>query len=572
MVRLRLLALFAVTTLAPAVACDNDPLPEAPEPSFAFGSASKRIGPEGGELVGTIENRFPGVKIVIPPGALAKAEDVSFAGALDATPLPPTAERVGPQIRVLPEGLVLAKPARLTLPMDRELRAAFEDPPEGCKVWTRSGQGWSRVEPVATTADSVTIETTSFTTSAAGVILVTKLAVCTDSTCAIPRAESGACTGPIGFCLTSVPDPPTPLQAGTTSSVHVGRIGTSTFLFYLELDNGLLTPIRYDLETSATFRYSRHTPQLGGPIRFSRVQPFEDGTVWAMVGGYGFIRFTPGSGSSAFDTTLEPEALVIAKRGDSTPETVLRFSSLPIPGAPIRRFYVRGAERTARKLFDALYTESLEALPRLPGTRWDNNTVSGAGLFLASTQKRLCIGNYILRPDGTDGTTCDPLFEGFGPEAIAPIESDVPRPAYIASSDRTLPEVGAVATQIFQKFDSNHYAVATPASSATKQVLTSTTGAAGRKTTLPYGASAMAFDDVNSLYVVNTSRPEVTVVNVSTGATRTLRLTTAAEGTPEYTAMIPRKILQIPRKDELLLLVRGQADGTKKLFRLRKAS
>lgn len=568
--RVVLSVLATLASLAPA--CDNDPLPEAPEPSFVFSAARKRIGPEGGELVGTLENRFLGVKLVIPPGALAKEEEISFAGALDPTPLPATAERVGPQIRILPEGLVLAKPARLTVPMDRELRSAFEDPPEACKVWMRSGPGWKRVEPVATTPDSVTIETTSFATAAAGVVLITKLAVCTDSTCAIPRVETGSCTGPLGFCLSSVPDPPKPLQAVTTSSQHVGRIGTSTFLFYLELDNGLVTPIRYDLDTSATFQYSRHTPQLGGPIRFSRVQPSADGSVWAMVAGYGFIRFTPGGGSAAFDTALEPEALVITKPSDFTPETVLRFSSLPIPGLPLRRFYVRGAERTARKLFDALYTDSLDAYPRVPGTRWDTNGISGAGLFMALTPEKLCIGNYIFRPDGTDGTTCDPLFEGFGPESLTPIESDVPTRAYIASSDRMLPEVGAVATQTYQRFTSDYYAVASPASSPTKQVLRSTTGSAGAKTTLPYGASSMAFDDLNVLYVVNTSRPEVTVVSFGSAPTRTLRLTTAAEGTPEYTAMIPRKILQIPRKDELLLIVRGQADGTKKLFRLRKSN
>lgn len=555
--------LLVLAFLAPAMACGGDAEPS--EPPMEFAAATKLIGPEGGELVGTAENRFPGVKLVIPPGALAKTETISFEGAIDETELPPGAERVGPQVRVLPEGLTLAVPARLTLPMDRELRDAFEDPPEDCKVWARDGAAWTRLEPVATTADSVTVETTSFTTAAAGVrFLIRTPVACADATCSIPRVDAGPCTSPLGYCLTSVPDPPDPIQSLATSSLHVARYGAATNLYYLELKSGLVTAIRYDLESHVATRFVPHRPAVSGLIRYGRAQPSEDDSIWAMIGGYGFVKFPRLGSSKAFDTNLEPEALIVHPRVPFGEESVMRFSSFPLPlvGVSLRSFFLRTNDRPRRAIFTGPGADSLDAHLRLRHLQYDNNSRTGAALFFATTRRGLCLGNYILRDDGSDASTCDPSKEGRGDESKA----------LISEGDRVIPEIGVTATQLFTPFQVPHYALASPASSATKEVLFATADPAGRRTkvTLSAAASSMAFDDSSTLYVVNTSRPEVTIVDRD-GQKRTLKLTLAAPGTPEHEAMVPRRIMQVPQKDELLILLRGAADGTKRLVRLRKS-
>lgn len=45
---------------------------------------------------------YAGVSLRFPAGALSQRVRVSFQGVLDDTPLPDTAERVGPAVKILP--------------------------------------------------------------------------------------------------------------------------------------------------------------------------------------------------------------------------------------------------------------------------------------------------------------------------------------------------------------------------------------------------------------------------------------------------------------------------------------
>src|SRR5688572_29636544 len=110
--RSALFLLALIPTLA-SPACSSDDTREEPV-TLAAGSASAEIGPEGGTLAPDETTGFAGFTLEIPPGALAAKTTVTLQGVMDLVPLPEFAERVGPQVKILPEGTVLAKPARLT--------------------------------------------------------------------------------------------------------------------------------------------------------------------------------------------------------------------------------------------------------------------------------------------------------------------------------------------------------------------------------------------------------------------------------------------------------------------------
>lgn len=73
------------------------------------------IGPAGGTLAGAAGTPLAGVVLVVPPGALAT--DVHFAIDLAGAPVAPGGGAlVSPFVRVGPDGVAFASPARLTLP------------------------------------------------------------------------------------------------------------------------------------------------------------------------------------------------------------------------------------------------------------------------------------------------------------------------------------------------------------------------------------------------------------------------------------------------------------------------
>jgi len=127
------------------------------------------IGEGGGELVGAQGSPLEGVHLVVPPGALARATDISISLAKSAVPLPKTAEACGPEFAIEPAGLALALPATLTLPFDEntvQTALRFDDE---VKAWQLDGDKWGQVKQTDSSEGRVSIELNRLSPLAAGV-------------------------------------------------------------------------------------------------------------------------------------------------------------------------------------------------------------------------------------------------------------------------------------------------------------------------------------------------------------------------------------------------------------------
>jgi hypothetical protein len=144
-----------------------------PDSSSSNGDESLHatVGAQGGELVGAKGTALEGVRLSIPQGALAAETAIRVQPATNATPLPPTAVRCGPQFTIEPAGLNLAVPAKLTVPFDETTvtdQYRFDDE---VKLWALkpTGEGWTQRKQVDSTAGAVSVELDQLTTVAAGV-------------------------------------------------------------------------------------------------------------------------------------------------------------------------------------------------------------------------------------------------------------------------------------------------------------------------------------------------------------------------------------------------------------------
>jgi hypothetical protein len=542
---------LALTGLLTLASCSSDD--SGKKDATSLPSAAVEIGPEGGELRGDGANGFDGFVLTIPPGAFTQRVKVSFTGVVDTTPLPAGAERVGPQLRILPEGTVLTKPARLTMPMDHELRSQYENAPEECKVWARDGGAWARFEPVATTETSVTVELTRFPrAAAAGVIAAARALSCT--TCVptrlLPPTEP-ACTDPSGYCLVEVPSAPELSGDFNARSANV----VDGDLYYSDLvvtpdANGIdhldLQVRRYGLEGAhAVVVYPKHRDlmAINGPFTFAPLEVQADKTVWATVGGVGNVRIPTTGLTSVLDVPgvdtvvpaglVRPEAVLVGTNAAGA-ETLLRFTSSFQPVTALRFFFSRTGT-TANQMYIGLSNETIAVKQR------------ALNLFaLRSSRSGVCFSST---------TECRP-----DPSVL------------------NLPSYGAFATSV------SGVAAATTASSSTKQLLWRTIGGPGFPggrteaiLTVPAGVSELAFDETGStLYAISSSRPEIMIIKqAAPEAITILPLTDAPTGSPEYNAMVPRRLMNNRGKNELVLVTVGTTSPstgrTKSLFRVRKA-
>jgi len=293
-------ALLLCLCILPGLACGSSDAAETP--SASTGATSMAIGPEGGELVAPDDSGFAGFAIKIPPGALTQTVTVSFAAASDETPLPETAERVGPQILIEPAGTPLAKPAELTLPIDPTMLGNYEGKPDTCKVWVRSGEGWSKVEALAHTEFSVTVPVSAFGVAAAGVNFVPP----TRKTCAgcvpIPtgptQAACDALDGTVEYCIQSLPQPEITLGLDEFASLVV----EDRKVYWVAIIGGKPTVLRYDLDDPGpVFQYPAFNGSATGAIGTRGRVAVDGGAVWAGVGGFGNLRFGVGNDAEAFD-------------------------------------------------------------------------------------------------------------------------------------------------------------------------------------------------------------------------------------------------------------------------------
>ena len=277
----------------------------------------KTIGSEGGEIVAPQDSPYAGVVLRIPAGALDTPTKISFEGTIDDTPLPATAERVGPQFSLSPAGLTLKKPAELTLPLDGEMLGAYEGTPSSCKVWARKGEGWEKLEQTASTASSVTVPITTLGTAAAGVNFTPVGSACTKSptTCIAPAQPVVITTllDPVvcdavstNYCIITLPELDKRGTIDEFASLTVFQ-KKAYWVSPVKAADGSTTGVtiaRYDLVNGGpVFLYPAYTGGSFGTIaeRGRVAIGFNGAEIWAGVGGFGNLKFTEAGPAQAFD-------------------------------------------------------------------------------------------------------------------------------------------------------------------------------------------------------------------------------------------------------------------------------
>jgi len=486
--------------------------------------AAVEVGPDGGELVGTEENGFAGVKLVIPPGALSDTITVSFEDTLDETPLPALAENVGRHVRILPEGTKLAKPAQLTLPTDRLLRMAFENPDDDCKVWAREGEGWVKKEPIATDEAGLTVEISAFTTAQAGVHLTPKLPSCFPDCMLGPIVEPEApCVSSVGYCVTPVRQP----SISFPPSIHNSATVVGDQLYYVMVFGAEVAAVKFSIYgDSDSVKFNSFRPPS---FTFRRVDVTAAGSVWAPSAA-GTVKFRTDALPQVFDSNVNVQGLVVTGATDNDVTWVSRSAT----GSP-NTFTARTATLT-----NALFT--------VPNSSATARSFGAGRFFVVGVGQTADAGGACLGSITPAVENCSTSLD------TTPLGG---QPAGVSA-------VGATEA-----------AIATPGFATVKKVAVlgpTGRGAPLRVYTPPNAVGKMAYGDDGSIYAINTTRAEIMIL-APNGGISTLALSTASASSPEYQAMLPRSIFNIPGKNELFLIVQGNpiAGGTtNQFFRIRK--
>lgn len=299
--------LTLVSTLAFLAPSCSSSTPATVDQNAPFTGAD--IGPEGGEVVGPIGSEFHGIALKIPAGALSAKVHVSFQGLIDETPLPDTAERVGPAFKILPEGTKLAKPAELTLPVSREMVGAYNQSAADCKVWARKDAGWERVDKLRNTDDSVTISIPAFTTAAAGVNFSIQNS-CLKAACepvpAVPTtfqslAQTCQPVDNAPYCLIKLPIAEKTRGIDEFASLNV----RGHMVYWASTTDDGFTIARYDLDrpSDPIFRYPAYTGSVNGALATRGIVSVDGtGGVWLGFSGVGNVRFAENQPPVLFDT------------------------------------------------------------------------------------------------------------------------------------------------------------------------------------------------------------------------------------------------------------------------------
>lgn len=272
-------------------------------PAKVLGPNSLEVGASGGELVAPDESPWAGIKLVVPPGALKSRITITLGAKADEeTPLPDTAERVGPFLSFEPEGTVLETPAEITVELDPMKVASFDATPADCKVWMRSQEGWQRLDQVSSTPSTVTVKLPKLATLAAGINSAVKgaclqnvaTANCTPTALVLtPFVATTPCASITSdYCLMKLPTPESTLGVDEFASLVVkGR-----FVYWLKKTadgNNDYTIGRYSLDNPGPvveLKPLKRAPVGSVSVR-GRLAVANEGNVAASIGGFGNVQF-----------------------------------------------------------------------------------------------------------------------------------------------------------------------------------------------------------------------------------------------------------------------------------------
>jgi len=169
------------------------------------------IGAAGGTLEGATSTKLAGVKLVVPAGALAS--DVLFALDYADAPFGAPGEIVSPYVRVGPDGVAFARPARLTLPTTKTVASIA--------AVARIGFSWSSLhEP---TGGSASVTASMRRTSGAALVSLDLSATTPKITLATPSGTTLFIDG-TGFGVAQVFQPGADGGAPFVSNVTYGGV------------------------------------------------------------------------------------------------------------------------------------------------------------------------------------------------------------------------------------------------------------------------------------------------------------------------------------------------------------
>lgn len=469
------------------------------------------VGPAGGVLEG-----LDGFRLEIPAGALAVEAEIVVRPTVDETPLAVTAERVGPAFSLTPTDLALAVPARVTVPVDAELRAAWDVPDTDCRVWQRTAEGWERREQSASSPETVTVEIDRLSTLAAGVLRASLPLTCTSGGCAtLERADDRVCIAGTTMCMRRIGALP---QAPLETASLTAEGGTVYYLFSaaantFNVGTFSLDPIR------APGAYTALVASPTAPVSsVGRLHVGANGDVWASLTGVGNVRFRPSSTAARFDTGVvsSPAGVVIEEANRAN---VVRLTRL-LQGSEAQ--YMGVTATASWEIARLPSTDVLRARALSTGTLSTSDpfqflaTGSGEGVFgvrrAASSRSDACGSSLTVNADG----------------------------AVTASSGRSL--WVACANRRIHRIDNGGSVSATSPSNV--------------------GSFALDPTDFQIAYATDPSRAEIVVVgraDLASGdmVARAVPLTDAEPGTAEHARMLPRAIRYDASRGELVLITAG---------------
>jgi hypothetical protein len=189
------------------------------------------IGPDGGELAGNPGTPLENVKLVIPKGALTSTLlfAIDIGGPVAS---PPGGSLLSPYVRIAPDGVAFAIPARLTLPWKTPVMSPQIAP------LARIGSAWSSLQDPVGTATTITASMRRTSPAAAALLDV----LTTPSIKSVTKSGTTLFIDGSGFGLAQIYKPsPEFVSSVKVSGVVVPTLGWSDTSIAVQSAEGTVT-------------------------------------------------------------------------------------------------------------------------------------------------------------------------------------------------------------------------------------------------------------------------------------------------------------------------------------------
>lgn len=479
----------------------NPPGEQEHETELVGEELQRVVGPAGGTIDGAEFPGFAGVKVVIPEGALSEEVTVIVRAISEATPLPELGEQCGQSYEVVADGASLAEAIEITLPVDAAIVDDYGQGASDVKVWAKDGDDWESLDPSATAEGSVTFELDRFASAAAGVRrrFIENLCTGTNATCGTTTPATGpTCAGP-AFCITSI-------GVGSPPESGARMITDGTNLYYpTRPANNQVSIVRVNTASTAANGTVAAPFTSSSTVRRNPAVPKNTGEAWIGIGPGGNIRFKfDGSAPQAFDTDALGHGGVALSDG-----TFTRLSSLGLT-----------TRQTNSTSFESRITPEGMGVGTLQDIGFCNfNDDYATRTEVVTFQFGVGIFEVIPNPNATS------------------VQSMVAFPSGTRAHHR--PALGRSGDTGFQAY----------AQPSTKLVLVGQGGGTPEVVNgIPAGVDAIV-DASGTVWIASSATPEIAIVrNPLDAGNRSLEmvpLTTAAAGTSEFNAKLPRGIAEL---------------------------